>query len=468
MSRNRPTIYIAEQYDRVEKGNRGRSEMIESFYSPFVTNSGRKKTIFEIKFADVEAMIENDTEEGYQLEFKREISSTVRRKIPNIIASFANEMGGWLIFGIDEDEKRIHLIERKDYELFINNMLKDVTNPVPRIVTRFLATDDDPNQGVLVIWIPEGNNPPYISYGKIYRRVGSGSSPVTEIEDRYHLDRLYQKSEDRMYKLEEFCTKELSIYNRKWPMHGKNYVHYGMCNIYIIPLYDLDLLQQMNIDMLKQHILTKSLEMKDYDLEGGFQVQANLPFLKASHSADSIIFRNNEMIDSYDKTIAWEQFFNGSAKFHIPIPYVDELDQVKKVLKQSVPNYVDEKIFEQFQYIDGHLFLTALLSCFGEYFDCITDLKAECDEMIVVIDLENVRNDVLYFHHEPFVSFLQSDGLVFSDKNKYRFNKSFLSTQLEMKQPGALLAYFDSVIHAFGLSQTDGIRFFIHQLLHEK
>ena len=183
----------------------------ESFYSPFISENGKKKTIGEIEFSDVQRMMEKHLEEGYQLEFKREVSSTVKRKIPNIIASFANEKGGWLIFGVDEDDHSINLLERKEYELFINNMLKDVTNPIPRIVTRFLSPEDHPGQGVFVIWIPEGPNPPYMSYGKIYRRIGSGTSPVTEIDDRYHLDRLYQKSEDQTQRIEEFCTKELSI-----------------------------------------------------------------------------------------------------------------------------------------------------------------------------------------------------------------------------------------------------------------
>ena len=56
----------------------------------------KEKTIGEIEFSDVQRMMEKHLEEGYQLEFKREVSSTVKRKIPNIIASFANEKEGGL------------------------------------------------------------------------------------------------------------------------------------------------------------------------------------------------------------------------------------------------------------------------------------------------------------------------------------------------------------------------------------
>ncbi len=172
-------------------------------------------------------MMEKHLEEGYQLEFKREVSSTVKRKIPNIIASFANEKGGWLIFGIDEDDHSINLLERKEYELFINNMLKDVTNPFLVSLRVFYHLKITPGKVFLLFGFPKVRTLRTCLTGKIYRRIGSGTSPVTEIDDRYHLDRLYQKSEDQTQRIEEFCTKELSIYNRKWPMHGKSYIHYG-------------------------------------------------------------------------------------------------------------------------------------------------------------------------------------------------------------------------------------------------
>lgn len=438
--------------------------MIESYYSPFVGTDGRKKTIYELTFDDLHQIQKNEIEEGYQIEYKREISPTVRRKIPNIIASFANEIGGWLFFGIDEEDRSINLIEKKSYELLINNMLKDATNPIPRIVARFLTPPNEVNHGVFVIWIPEGNNPPYISYGKIYRRIGSSSSPVKEIEDRYHLDRLYQKSEERMRKMEEFCTKELTIYNRKWPVHGKSYVHFGMCNMYLIPTYDLKLTSRLEPEELKQYILKKSKQKKTYTIKQNALVSMNLPFLKASYSAESIVFRNSDLMDAYDRTIAWEQFFNGSAKFHIPIPYQPSPESVIHEIQKNASNYVDEEMFFQFQYVDAKQFLSAVLGCFIEYFECMKNLSNELDEMIIVIDLDNIRNDVLYFDTTSFREFVRREGIVFSDKNKYRFNKSYLTTKLVSYDLMGLLQYFDQVINAFGLSKLTGMELFLDSM----
>ncbi|MEK1829141.1 hypothetical protein AAAC51_08380 [Priestia megaterium] len=85
------------------------------------------------------------------------------------------------------------------------------------------------------------------------------------------------------------------------------------------------------------------------------------------------------------------------------------------------------------------------------------ELKAELEDMIIVIDLENVRNDVLYFPHEQFQTFLEEEGLVFSDKKQYRFNRSFKTTKLGENLE--LLAYVDYIVTAFGLSKISPLTF---------
>lgn len=66
----------------------------------------------------------------------------VKWKILNIIVLFVNEKGGWFIFGVDEDDYFINLFECKEYELFINNMFKDVINFIFCIVMCFLLFED--------------------------------------------------------------------------------------------------------------------------------------------------------------------------------------------------------------------------------------------------------------------------------------------------------------------------------------
>ena len=66
-------------------------------FSPFRNEQGTPKTIAEVEYADLEQL--RDLEEGFALELKQTFSPSVRRKIPKIVASFANSRGGWLVIG---------------------------------------------------------------------------------------------------------------------------------------------------------------------------------------------------------------------------------------------------------------------------------------------------------------------------------------------------------------------------------
>ncbi len=61
-------------------------------FSPFRDDSGTPKELADVTFADLAQL--RDYEEGFALEFKQTFGESVRRKIPKIVASFANSHGG--------------------------------------------------------------------------------------------------------------------------------------------------------------------------------------------------------------------------------------------------------------------------------------------------------------------------------------------------------------------------------------
>ena len=79
-------------------------------FSPIHDDQGRPKAIADIAYADLEQLRELD--EGYALEFKRSLSPTVAKKLPKIIASFANSAGGWLVIGIADDDHALTPVPR--------------------------------------------------------------------------------------------------------------------------------------------------------------------------------------------------------------------------------------------------------------------------------------------------------------------------------------------------------------------
>ncbi len=70
-------------------------------FSPFCDASGTPKGLAEVTWDDLSQLATLD--EGFVLEFKRDWTPSVQRKVPKIIASFANSRGGWLVVGIEDD-----------------------------------------------------------------------------------------------------------------------------------------------------------------------------------------------------------------------------------------------------------------------------------------------------------------------------------------------------------------------------
>ena len=71
-------------------------------FSPFRDANGEPKSLVEVTWADLEQL--KGLDEGFVLEFKRDYTPSVQRKIPKIVASFANSRGGWLVIGISVAE----------------------------------------------------------------------------------------------------------------------------------------------------------------------------------------------------------------------------------------------------------------------------------------------------------------------------------------------------------------------------
>ncbi|MFB4336262.1 helix-turn-helix domain-containing protein [Bacillus sp. BR_16] len=430
--------------------------MITNTYSPFTDNHGNPKTIFELELKDLKQIQEKGIEEGPYIEFKRELSNDVKKKLPNIITSFANERGGWFFIGIDEDDMELNYVEGKEYELTINNILKSNTSPIPRIITKFLSSEEDPNKGIFVAYIPEGENAPYISKGKTYRRVGSGSSPIEEIKDRYYLDKLYEKSEKNKNKLLNFCKKDISVFNRN--LSG----NLGMCNIYLIPTFKFEAFNYLNKQTTDKFIadaIESAIEPHTYTLKRGSALTFSMPFNKMSYSHKSIVFRNNTLLDQYKSSIAWEQFVDGTAKFHIPLTYKLQVPIINR-LKANLTDYESVDILYDFQFIDGELFIENLLNCINTYFHTMKKTNPNFEEIIVSIELNDIRNNVLFFDTDLFMQQIQEKGLVFSERKNYLINEEFESQKVIMNDLNCLFNLFFDLFNAFGLSVGEGLKLF--------
>ena len=147
-------------------------------YSPFRNEQGQPKDLADVTYEDLSQLA--DLEEGYVLEFKRTWNENVRKKIPKIIASFANSRGGWLVIGIADDDKSVCPIPRisADFSQIFGELCRHHVSPTPRFDARFIVDPANEKQGVVVVQVHEGDFPPYVADGVVEIREGSTSGPA--------------------------------------------------------------------------------------------------------------------------------------------------------------------------------------------------------------------------------------------------------------------------------------------------
>lgn len=172
-------------------------------FSPFTDDQGNPKDLANVTFADLAQLA--DMDEGYVLEFKQSLTVGVKRKIPKIIASFANSRGGWLVIGIADDDHAVCPVPRlsADYGQLIGELCRRHVSPAPPFGVRFIADPDAPDQGVVVVRVDEGRFPPYVADGVVEIREGSTSGPAAGSA----LVELYDKATRRAAQITDFCRR---------------------------------------------------------------------------------------------------------------------------------------------------------------------------------------------------------------------------------------------------------------------
>jgi hypothetical protein len=160
-----------------------------------------------------------DVREGWYVEYKSALIEP--KKLAKSLASFANQYGGWLFLGVQEDPKELVAdsfpgIENTEVTTAcenIKNASKDLLNPEVFYDYRiFKGPIKDINlpagRSVIAICIPESADTPHVHKdGRIYRRVGDSSDPKPET-DRFILDRLWERGKRARERLAEFVSHE--------------------------------------------------------------------------------------------------------------------------------------------------------------------------------------------------------------------------------------------------------------------
>lgn len=169
----------------------------------------------------------------YDKKLKLEVKKT--KSWCKSISAFANTLGGFLIFGISDDNQIVGLeTPDKDAEL-ISEIIKTRLNPIPEFKISFHTEDGNV---LLIVQVFKGEETPYYYSGdgllEAYVRIGNESAKASPIE----LKRLVLRgrnttfdSQNSMYKVDDYAFSKLRERYKKWTGNSfdeKDLVSFGL------------------------------------------------------------------------------------------------------------------------------------------------------------------------------------------------------------------------------------------------
>jgi len=337
------------------------------YYSPFIDKNGNFKTLKDIEYSDLEAL--KDIDEGYKVEYKSTWDDNVKKAIPKSISSFANTDGGWLFIGVNNDGiVQVIQKQRTDFGQQIGELLKSHVSPSPRFETKFVCSPSNNQQGVLIIRIHTGIEPPYISDGTVYTRTGSSNKPV-RIQHSADIDKLYSKRKEHLDAFEKFCDNKIF-----------DNIEFPYCSIY---LYNQGINTPYTSDL-----------RGDYEFIENFAKECGFDTWMPS-SCISYMFHNSKIIGPYSCTTSLELFRKWHIKLHLP------LCTVSPVLSKQIANIVSERqpAFDitSFSAIDGYLTCEIISTTLSKVLEQLVKMDCNLEDYKVKVNISNVKNSFLFF-----------------------------------------------------------------------
>ncbi|MDI7174868.1 AlbA family DNA-binding domain-containing protein [Leptospira santarosai] len=257
-------------------------------------------------------LVEKEISENFEIEFKKQIniqSDDEKREFLYDVSSFANSRGGTIYFGIQEENgiaKEIIGIDNSDldqFQLKLENILRDSINPrIPNIQIEQFTTSN-PSKSVLAIIIPASFHSPHmINYRNVSKFYGRNSSGKY-ILDVNEIGRLFLKKENLRNNMDKIIIDRIDQ-----TRNGKNYLPLKLSNasifIHILPVISADF-ETDYIDVEKYADKARDLKLisdNGHNTIFNFHGILNYRDLKDKWTSYTQIFRNG-LIESYDTNI---------------------------------------------------------------------------------------------------------------------------------------------------------------------
>lgn len=368
--------------------------------------------------ADLQKLIDHRVAEGYYVEYKSDFPT--RPKIGHSIASFANTYGGWYFVGIKTDENNVAneicgfaVAAHHDPIARIREIVKYHIDPVPIFYPQVVPLDTE--RAVLVVYVPENQQTPFISQdGRIYRRTYDSSDPVRET-NRYSIDRLVDNGRDVAKRFEKFCQDERTFAEAERKQ--------GWVKLFLAP-YPLGL--GARPDRLSGESIEKLMGRSRAPVKiplphhTALWIGANVPFNVGQPTHDSVVLRQVDPVKAAFNSLMAELFLDGRAKFFIPLHYfadwqIPDLDRlqsprVRETLGSLWEADRQSDTLHLLRFFDiGELWLVVahLLSYYQEWLGAESYLT----ELQIAAVIEGVWRSVPFFDSDDWGAHVQKFGL---------------------------------------------------------
>jgi|GEM_PF-2783201 len=387
-----------------------------SNYNPFA------KPFDKIGARDL-ALLKN-VEEGWYIEYKSIAKSA--KDIAKSISSFANTYGGFVIYGVEENNDNpklpggflgVDLSEIYDWEELIKNAVKDHINPNPFFKTRIIKGPNkdiglSEDKAIIVVQIPESYDTPHIhrTRGKVYIRVNDSSEPKP-LKERHLLDDLYSRNK---------IGKKIVRYKSKF-IYDFDQEDKAFCiqiNFFVDPYGVKKIQHSFNIEYY-QELIKEIIPKKMGNL--------GLPYITFDnvHSYPNLglCSRHIHKNEPINYTFAFLLNLDLSANFFIPLniyqfgnqAHQDSFFSLNFKHKRNFYQLIKEQKVNSANIINFHQALLILLSSFYHYFYILDELSYK-DVIYYNVKIRNANNIVLYVDSQEYLDYLESNKIPFIKK----------------------------------------------------
>lgn len=336
-----------------------------------------------------------EVSEGWYIDYK--IQGLKITDFAKHISAFANQYGGWLILGVKENSNGSRTasefvgIQKSDLEKVSRDIREASSSHInPEVLYEEKVIDGPVDEigladgkSILIIGIPMSQNTPHIhSSGRIYRRLADQSKPKEET-DRYILDDLWKRGNDKKSKIAKFLTSP--------PALPSNQSETPWAHIYFKP-------SQGQLGPAKRLAFAKFSNIVRNADKNVLGVHA--PMQVINSTADGFVARQIEGNNPSLATLTFRWWHDGVARFDIPLNFFDfdgfvETHHKNKYVKDYC-SLAYEAGYSEIKIVDYSMFVQAVASLANCYLHM---LKATEDtrDIYSCFTLRNV------FHTSPFV-----------------------------------------------------------------